>query len=70
LHQKYRLRTETKWPNDVMVNTRKICGILAETTTSGGKLSYVVLGIGIKRKHSYGQVLLCFEQTFGDFNSR
>jgi BirA family biotin operon repressor/biotin-[acetyl-CoA-carboxylase] ligase len=47
LHQKYRLRTETKWPNDVMVNKRKICGILAETTTSDGKLSYVVLGIGI-----------------------
>jgi BirA family biotin operon repressor/biotin-[acetyl-CoA-carboxylase] ligase len=47
LHQKYRLRTETKWPNDVMVNRRKICGILAETTTSNGKLSYVVLGIGI-----------------------
>jgi len=47
LHQKYRLRTETKWPNDVMVNRRKICGILAETTTSDDKLSYVVLGIGI-----------------------
>jgi BirA family biotin operon repressor/biotin-[acetyl-CoA-carboxylase] ligase len=47
LHQKYRLRTETKWPNDVMVNGSKICGILAETTTSDGKLSYVVLGIGI-----------------------
>lgn len=47
LHQKYRFRTETKWPNDVMVNRRKICGILAETTTSDGKLSYVVLGIGI-----------------------
>jgi len=47
LHQKYQLRTETKWPNDVMVNGRKICGILAETSTSDGKLSYVVLGIGI-----------------------
>jgi len=47
LHQRYRLRTETKWPNDVMVNRRKICGILAETSTSDGKLSYVVLGIGI-----------------------
>jgi BirA family biotin operon repressor/biotin-[acetyl-CoA-carboxylase] ligase len=47
LHQKYRVRTETKWPNDVLVAGRKICGILAETSISDSKLSYVVLGIGI-----------------------
>jgi BirA family biotin operon repressor/biotin-[acetyl-CoA-carboxylase] ligase len=47
LRQKYKIKTETKWPNDVLVGGRKICGILAETSISGTKLNYVVLGIGI-----------------------
>ena len=37
-----------RWPNDVMVAERKICGILAEaTTTSRGTLERVILGIGL-----------------------
>lgn len=46
LNEAYSLRTDIKWPNDVLSNSRKICGILAETvdTTEGRAL---VLGIGI-----------------------
>jgi BirA family biotin operon repressor/biotin-[acetyl-CoA-carboxylase] ligase len=47
LRHKYRVRTETKWPNDVLVCGRKICGILAETSISDSKLNYVILGIGL-----------------------
>lgn len=40
------LETDIKWPNDVMANGRKLCGILAETVeTSFGRA--VVLGVGI-----------------------
>src|SRR5215467_10893468 len=40
------LRTDIKWPNDICVNDRKLCGILAETVeTPGG--SAAVIGIGI-----------------------
>lgn len=40
------LRVDIKWPNDVYVNNRKLCGILAETieTESGPA---VIVGIGI-----------------------
>ena len=38
------LASMLKWPNDVMVSNRKICGILAETTPDGDG---IVLGIGI-----------------------
>jgi BirA family biotin operon repressor/biotin-[acetyl-CoA-carboxylase] ligase len=40
------LKTDIKWPNDILSNGRKLCGILAETveTTRGRAL---VLGIGI-----------------------
>jgi len=37
-----------RWPNDVMVGTRKICGILPEAVTGrGGALEHVILGIGL-----------------------
>jgi BirA family biotin operon repressor/biotin-[acetyl-CoA-carboxylase] ligase len=40
------LETDIKWPNDVMANNKKLCGVLAETveTRAGGS---VVLGIGV-----------------------
>jgi BirA family biotin operon repressor/biotin-[acetyl-CoA-carboxylase] ligase len=36
-----------KWPNDVLLGGKKLCGILAETVTSGGGTPDVLLGIGI-----------------------
>lgn len=40
------LETDIKWPNDILVNDKKICGILAETVeTPLGRA--VVVGIGI-----------------------
>jgi BirA family biotin operon repressor/biotin-[acetyl-CoA-carboxylase] ligase len=37
-----------RWPNDVMVAERKICGMLPEaTTTRQGTLEHVILGIGL-----------------------
>lgn len=41
------LKIETKWPNDVLVNGRKICGILAEMNTTNQKVNYAVIGVGI-----------------------
>lgn len=36
-----------KWPNDAVVNGKKICGILTEMEVSGDKISWVVVGTGI-----------------------
>jgi BirA family biotin operon repressor/biotin-[acetyl-CoA-carboxylase] ligase len=36
-----------KWPNDVLVNRKKLCGILAEAVWSGSELRGLVLGIGV-----------------------
>jgi len=57
LREQYDLRTETKWPNDVLVNGRKICGILGETSTTGKEINAVVLGIGINANFAAEQVL-------------
>lgn len=39
------LNAEVKWPNDVLVNDKKICGILTETVS--GKEKYALVGIGV-----------------------
>lgn len=36
-----------KWPNDILVNDRKLCGILTEMTAEVDKINYIVLGIGV-----------------------
>lgn len=36
-----------KWPNDVVLSQKKICGILTEMGMSGAKIGYVLIGVGI-----------------------
>jgi BirA family biotin operon repressor/biotin-[acetyl-CoA-carboxylase] ligase len=41
------IHTSIKWPNDLVVNDRKLAGILPEAKVSGGALEYVVVGVGV-----------------------
>lgn len=44
----YNVTPQIKWPNDVLVNGKKIAGILSETVMqSGGKCKGLILGIGV-----------------------
>ncbi|MBU2055309.1 MAG: biotin--[acetyl-CoA-carboxylase] ligase [Proteobacteria bacterium] len=36
-----------KWPNDVLIRGRKVCGILTELRMAGGAVAAVVVGIGV-----------------------
>lgn len=45
------IKSDIKWVNDVMVDEKKIAGILAETTDTGDGLA-VVVGIGVNLKSS------------------
>lgn len=36
-----------KWPNDIVVNGRKVCGILTEMSAEQDYIQYVVIGVGI-----------------------
>jgi BirA family biotin operon repressor/biotin-[acetyl-CoA-carboxylase] ligase len=36
-----------KWPNDVLVDGHKVCGILVEAASSGDRVDHVVIGIGV-----------------------
>lgn len=41
------LKAEIKWPNDIVVNKKKVCGMLTELSAEMTKVNYVVIGIGI-----------------------
>jgi len=41
------LVAEIKWPNDILLNGRKVAGILVESVWSGEEVDYVVIGVGI-----------------------
>ena len=38
---------EIKWPNDVLIEGKKVCGILVESQWSGDRLLGVIVGIGV-----------------------
>ncbi|MBQ8526101.1 MAG: biotin--[Clostridia bacterium] len=47
-----------KWPNDIVMNGKKICGILTTMTTNGSKLDYICVGTGINvNKDSFDESL-------------
>lgn len=54
--KKYGVEPQIKWPNDILINGKKIAGILAQTSTSGGKIRGVALGLGINLNSSSEEV--------------
>jgi len=46
------LETEIKWPNDVLIKGKKVCGILTETASRGEALNFAVIGVGINANFS------------------
>lgn len=45
--ESYGVTAEIKYPNDVLVNGKKICGILCESSLKNNAIQGVVLGIGV-----------------------
>jgi len=47
LQDRYDLAAQIKWPNDVLVNQRKLAGVLVETSWEGDQFHAAILGIGL-----------------------
>lgn len=41
------LKARIKWPNDVVIGTKKVCGILTEMAAEIERVNYIVIGIGV-----------------------
>lgn len=49
-----------KWPNDIVIGGKKVCGILTEMSTETEAVNYVIIGIGINVAEN------CFPAEFSD----
>ncbi len=41
-----------KWPNDLIINNKKFCGILTELSAELDKINFVILGVGVNINHT------------------
>lgn len=64
-----------KWPNDIVIGGRKVCGILTEMRTESEDIRYVVVGVGINVNtedfpEDIGQVAASMHRASGDYFDR
>lgn len=54
--ESYGVQTQIKWPNDVLIDGKKIAGILSETVMQGQKLKGIVLGVGVNLNSNHEKI--------------
>lgn len=47
LRDSFSIRARIKWPNDVLIEDKKVCGVLVESIWKGGQLQGAILGLGV-----------------------
>lgn len=47
LREQLAVDARVKWPNDILVGSKKICGMLSEMEATGDRLEFVNIGIGL-----------------------
>ena len=47
LKKELNLDVGIKWPNDILIGNKKVCGILTEVNASINNVNYIIVGIGI-----------------------
>ncbi|PYZ94540.1 biotin--[acetyl-CoA-carboxylase] ligase [Salipaludibacillus keqinensis] len=53
LQNKSGQQIDIKWPNDLLVNGKKICGILTELQADPDRIKSVIIGIGVNVNHEH-----------------
>ena len=66
---------DLRWPNDVLVGGRKICGILTEMHAEPDRVHYAVVGIGVNVNHAkmpaeLAEIATSLRMETGKFHSR
>ncbi|MBR8828557.1 MAG: biotin--[Gomphosphaeria aponina SAG 52.96 = DSM 107014] len=65
---KHNIPVLIKWPNDILLNRKKLGGILSETRVQQGKITHLVIGVGINWVNSVPETGINL-QSFPEINS-
>ncbi len=47
-----RVQVDLKWPNDLLLDGKKVCGILTEMNSEATRVRYIVVGVGLNVNHA------------------
>ena len=47
LHRRFNVNAGVKWPNDILIDERKICGMLSEMEAEADRVNYLNVGVGL-----------------------
>lgn len=50
----YGVNARIKWPNDILVDSEKICGVLIKTQIEGTAFKYAMIGVGLNLEKRFG----------------
>ncbi len=48
-----RLNVDIKWPNDLLIDNRKVCGILSELQAEVDRIKTMIIGVGVNVNHEH-----------------
>jgi BirA family biotin operon repressor/biotin-[acetyl-CoA-carboxylase] ligase len=51
IEQACKVECDLRWPNDILLAEKKVCGILVETSSEQDEPSYLIAGVGINVNH-------------------
>jgi len=58
IRELYGIDARLKWPNDVLINDKKVCGVLIEARAEADLIKYVLVGVGINVNNELPKELL------------
>jgi BirA family biotin operon repressor/biotin-[acetyl-CoA-carboxylase] ligase len=62
------ITAQIKWPNDILVNGKKVAGILMELTARAGLVDFVIVGIGVNVNTSMDELPLSIRNLATSIN--
>ena len=57
VNEKTKLRSNIKWPNDIVIRGRKVSGVLVDVSTEAENVNYAVIGIGINANVNNSRII-------------
>jgi BirA family biotin operon repressor/biotin-[acetyl-CoA-carboxylase] ligase len=59
------LHSKVKWPNDILINGKKVCGILVDMSIDSQTIQYSIVGIGLNANVSTSEISACLRDLQG-----